>query len=410
MDNIKQNAKHILLGILCYLSDQSKPDTPIVQQDIVDFLNDTFCWDVGYKRISADLDIISTFHKYIKEKLGFNIEGRLIQTTKDSVHKNYEYKRSLSYEQISALLTLLQSSLFFDESTSKAITQGFESLADYEFNIDTDKDIRSKMLNKEIMRNIGIINQAIKENKKVFYYNGGINRYQQLHYSKIVDEEYVLDTVFKSNDKNEIIAETYEYDYNPDTSAYFKPVTVSPYSIVWDNSRCYMICRPDGKEFTLRCVRVDRMFETEIIEDKKIEVPPITSRFYSKTAPKHFNTQKFIRSAFNMFPCPEKDITEAIFHVNRKFVKVMTERFGFDIAQKSLDENDEYFEYRILIQPSKAFFGWLFSFDTKDIKLTAPQNLVDKYKEFLRDRLRDYNYIEYANPQNSIKNNHNSKK
>ena len=52
--------------------------------------------------------------------------------------------------------------------------------------------------------------------------------------------------------------------------------------------------------------------------------------------------------------------------------------------------SDEYFEYKILVQPSKAFFGWLFSFDTQDIKLIAPQCLVDKYKEFLRDRLRGY--------------------
>lgn len=44
----------------------------------------------------------------------------------------------------------------------------------------------------------------------------------------------------------------------------------------------------------------------------------------------------------------------------------------------------EYFEYRILVQPSKAFFGCLFSFDSQDIKLIAPQRLVDKYKEFLR--------------------------
>ena len=390
MDNIEQNTKHILLGILCYLSDQSKPNTPIVQQDIIDFFNTEFGWDVGYKRISADLNIISTFHKYINEKLGLNIEGRLIQTTKDSVHKNYEYKRSLSYEQISALSTLLHSSLSFDKETSEAITHGFESLSDYDFAVDIDKDIRSKMLNKEIMRNIGIINQAIKDNKKIRYYNGGINRYQQLHYSKAVNEEYVLDTVYKSTDKNEIIAENFKYDYNPDTAFRFMPVTVSPYSIVWDNSRCYMICRPDGNEFTLRCVRVDRMFETEIIEEKKRELPPITSRFYSKTAPNHFNTQKFMRSVFSMFPCPEKDITEAVFRVSRKCVRTMTERFGFDISQKSLDENDEYFEYKILVQPSKAFFGWLFSFDTQDIKLTAPQILVDKYMDFLRDRLRGY--------------------
>ncbi|MBR3920233.1 MAG: WYL domain-containing protein [Clostridia bacterium] len=159
-------------------------------------------------------------------------------------------------------------------------------------------------------------NEIIKDNIKIRYYNGGINRYQQLHYSKAVNEEYVLDTVYKSTDKNEIIAETYEYDYNPDTAFQFMPVTVSPYSIVWDNSRCYMICRPDGNEFSLRCVRVDRMFETEVIEEIKRELPPVTSKFYSKSSSSHFNTQKFMRSTFSMFPTREADITEAVFHVN----------------------------------------------------------------------------------------------
>lgn len=167
-------------------------------------------------------------------------------------------------------------------------------------------------------------------------------------------------------------------------------IVVSPYRIVWDNSRCYMVCSVKAdKGLRFLSYRIDRMFEVSIEKEKR-EFPNKTSPFYSERSSDRFNARKFLLSSFNMFTSDESEAVEAEFKVHRRMVRIMVERFGFDVDRSAVQDEEEYYFYRTFIQPSKGFFSWLSSYEPADIKLVSPPKLVREYKEHLKKIISGY--------------------
>lgn len=66
---------------------------------------------------------------------------------------------------------------------------------------------------------------------------------------------------------------------------------------------------------------------------------------------------------------------------------VLLDRFGKDIPIRR--ENEDSFTVRLTVNVSQQFYGWLAGLG-KDVKLVAPQNLQEEYKQYLLENLKQY--------------------
>ena len=395
MEELEYNSKNIMLAILCYLNTKASRDEYIKQKDIVDFLNEDLQLNVKRQTVKEYLHAISEFDTFVSEN-GYVDESasRLIETAYDDIHVKYKFKKVFSPEQLLVISTFLQSSIFLDKNASNDIYGGINALSDESFSfISINSTLRAIMLNKNALGNIGKIDNAIQKKKKLSFYLANINRNQELYYYKRIYDEH-------GNAKNKYISYQYSERSEPIiTETIFDidngevkglPIVVSPYRIVWDNSRCYMVCSVKAdKGLRFLSYRIDRMFEVSIEKEKR-ELPNKTSPFYSERSSDRFNARKFLLSSFNMFTSDESEAVEAEFKVHRRMVRIMVERFGFDVDRSAIQDEEEYYFYRTFIQPSKGFFSWLSSYEPADIKLVSPPKLVREYKEHLKNIISGY--------------------
>ena len=172
---------------------------------------------------------------------------------------------------------------------------------------------------------------------------------------------------------------------------------VSPYKLVWDNSRCYLICGINNskvsKKIELTNIRVDRMFEihSECEKLKDGEGPKDPREFPEKSVfcdeNQNIDYHKYLSSMIKMFPGKPIEMT---FKVKKKYKKGIIERFGYDVKFETYKNDNTYIKAKILVQESQTFHGWLTGYNPNDIKLIGPPEQVEKYKEYLQGILAQY--------------------
>ena len=164
--------------------------------------------------------------------------------------------------------------------------------------------------------------------------------------------------------------------------------TVSPYKLIWDNSQCYLIC---GKKDYSGCIRIlnfraDRIYGLSV-SDEETDKLDKSNAFYDFDK-NTLDAEKYLRSIFEMFGSKDGKLTKVTFTISKKLKGTMIDKFGKSVEFKDFDDN--HISFTVPIQKSSTFFGWLAKFKCDEVKITSPHDLIEEYKEHLKNILDAY--------------------
>lgn len=273
------------------------------------------------KSIYADIEALRNF--------GVDIEQKRTKTV-----GYYVANRDFELPELKLLVDAVQSSKFITEKKSRELIRKIERLTGKYQALQLDRQVnvadRIKNMNESIYYSVDYIHTAISENKKILF------------------------KYFEINEKKERV-------FRREGAVY----SVSPYSLVWDDENYYLVGKDDfyGE---LRHYRVDRMSSLSVSEkDRDMSCDVGEGAGYSK-------------KLFGMFGGDERAVT---LRCANRLAGVICDRFGSETVFRLV--NKEQFEFSSTVKISPTFFSWLASFGG-EIKLTAPDDLIERYKDFIK--------------------------
>ena len=143
-----------------------------------------------------------------------------------------------------------------------------------------------------------------------------------------------------------------------------KVYTVSPYAMVWNNDRYYLVAHEDERSIILT-PRADRIKNIEILDE---QIQP---------TPEGFDIGHYY-SLYKMYEGPEAEIT---LECQNTLISKFIDHFGADFQCLPVSENT--FQATVQTEISPTFFGWLFQY-AGDIKLLSPTGICKQYADHLR--------------------------
>lgn len=190
-----------------------------------------------------------------------------------------------------------------------------------------------KHRNESIYYNIGYLEDAIEQQKKVIF------RYFDLD-------------------------ENGEKVYRRDGHHY----VVEPVSLVFNEDNYYIVVYSSKHDNTAN-YRVDRMDKVEIIDE------PVSE----KAVALRTEVAEYTEQAFKMYGGQPVDI---VIEFDSKLVGVVYDKFGEDT--KMLRSSEDKCIATLKVQTSPVFWGWLFQF-AGQMKIISPSEVINAYKQRLRE-------------------------
>ncbi len=184
---------------------------------------------------------------------------------------------------------------------------------------------------------------------------------------------YAIDEIHRAIEGNVKLSFTYlQWDENKNLVPTHdgKKYTVSPCFLVWDHEYYYLVALDeDGNK--VKHYRVDKILGAKAVEEERNpEVKNVSQRDYSN-------------KRFSMF---DGEPTMISFRAPKAKAGIFIDRFGKDIT--IIKEGDEIF-VRAEAAISPQFFGWLTGLGA-EVRLEAPSNVVDEYKQFMKEIIKKY--------------------
>lgn len=148
-----------------------------------------------------------------------------------------------------------------------------------------------------------------------------------------------------------------------------KVYDVSPYFLIWDNDRHYMIGY-DNEEKKIKHFRTEKIIGIEMSSDNRIVIDEI----------KDMSASEYIRTMFGMFA---GNIREVEFLCDNNFLNVAIDRFGREHI-KIMNTDDGHMKIGVKVSVSEQFFGWYVGIKNMGVKLIGPDDVVDSFKKFIK--------------------------
>lgn len=253
-------------------------------------------------------------------------------------HANAYYVASRTFqdEELYVLADAVSSSVFLTKKKSDALIKKLQTLT-------------SKYKAQGLRRNVYIANRTKTFNERIYY---NINTIHEAIFSNFQIE-------FKY------------YEYSIDKKAQFRHggelYSVSPYQLIWENDRYYLICYCNKHKRLCR-YRVDRISEVRICEDKRRSLTVDENEIV-----------KSLRATYDMYG-GEMESVELEF--DNSLINVVIDRFGSNILINKRDKNR--FSINAEVEISPTFWGWLFTFGT-NARVLGPENIVKEARNRLRE-------------------------
>ncbi|MBQ8196294.1 MAG: WYL domain-containing protein [Oscillospiraceae bacterium] len=256
----------------------------------------------------------------------------------DGKGRNADYRvvsREFELPELKLLADAVSSSKFLTEKKSNQLIDKIGKLCSMHQAKQLRRQVfvsgRVKAMNEALYINIDAINTAISEGKRISF------RY-------------------------------FDYDTNKRKRYRDKRRECTPYQLVWDDEKYYLIGYHHTRE-AITNFRVDRM-ENVTVED--IRALPL---------PNGFAMSEYLGSTFSMFA---GEVVEVKLLFTNDLVNVVIDRFGKDT--KLIPYDDEHFTINAHIKAEAPFFGWLFQFGGK-VRILSPDDIIARYRDML-DKVR----------------------
>lgn len=253
-------------------------------------------------------------------------------------HANAYYigSRTFQDEELYVLADAVSSSVFLTKKKSDELIKKLQTLT-------------SKYKARGLRRNVYVANR-IKAFNEHIYYN--------------------INTIHEAVFSNYQIEFKY-FEYSLDKKAQFRHggevYSVSPYQLIWENDKYYLICFCNKHQKLCR-YRVDRMSEVRICEDKRRSLTVNENEIV-----------KSLKAAYDMYG-GEPERVELEF--DNSLINVVIDRFGSKVIINKVNENR--FRIKADVEISPTFWGWLFTFGT-NAKVVGPEKIVDMAKQKIKE-------------------------
>ena len=385
------------LRIREYLETQLKQaDQTINATAIAKWLNNEFESDDTIAR--------QTVAKYLDVLYDFDENKRIVYGTNAGLKKNsnnkYIYEKLFTTEQLDMLSELVYSTIFIDDDSAYDLVTSLAAC-------DNEDGSEAKLNMESVIRpyrahnictfdNLGLLHKAISNQKRITYYKGSTD--QEKHdgyYMKDDNGQWSWNYYEYNKDKKRY--SLYQKNVTADQVPEFErknagiPIEVSPYKIVWDNSRCYLIGgNMQNNNFEVKTFRIDRMFKMTLTDEVSKQVWTSCPFYNSRTNDFfHFDAQKFMSSVFSMW-ASERNFENIKFRVKNTKLNIMRDRFGESIRFISVTDDAEHYDFTTGIQVTNTFFSWLAGFAPDDLKILQPNNVKDEYLQYLKKICDEY--------------------
>ena len=143
-----------------------------------------------------------------------------------------------------------------------------------------------------------------------------------------------------------------------------KRYTVSPYAMIWNQDRYYLLCY-EAKRAQILTPRVDRIRNAEVLEEAVL--PP----------PEGFSPAHYYTESYKMFDGP---VVEVTFECRNDCIGKFIDRFGLDFECESA--SPESFLATVRTGVSRTLFGWLLQY-AGEIRPVAPEDVCREYRALL---------------------------
>ena len=326
------NKKSSILLVLKVLEEYSDEEHYLTQQEIADKIYQEFDIDLERKSIGSSLSML--------EELDYDIDKRpkggfaLLSRTFDQTEASF-------------LIDAIFSSRSIDGRQAKKIADQVSSCfskyqrKDYSY-IYKSSEI-NRTLNKQVLYNISVIHEAMKKGKRVGF-------------------QYLA----------------YDVDGNQTVRRDGFEFIVSPYYLINNFGRCYLLCNYREKYRALQTFRVDYMVNIQIKEDW-----PIKKMEKLENGPKDFSISKYINDHIYMFG---GETIETELELDGDWgILIVRDWFGKN-AQISRKNNKLYVKIKC---NENALYYWIMQY-SDCVKVISPTSFVEKIKEGLKKGLERY--------------------
>lgn len=251
----------------------------------------------------------------------------------------YVSSRQFELPELKLLVDAVQSSKFLTQRKSMSLIRKLAGLSSLHEQQLLKRQIvvsgRVKTMNESIYYNVDAIHNAIAENKQIsfIYSEWGLDRKRHARESTYV---------------------------------------ASPYLLIWDDENYYLVAH--SEKHGLTHYRVDKMEHICLLE-----APRVLLSEEKKPDPAAYSKQ-----VFNMFGGEKMQVK---LRFDNSLVGVVIDRFGNDILL--VPDGPDHFIYTAEIAVSPLFLGWLAGFGSR-AKILFPNSLIEQYKAFCADSLKQY--------------------
>ncbi len=318
-----------LLYILKWISERTDEEHAMSGQEIIAALKQEGI-TAERKSIYSDIQALRDF-------------GYDIITTKRKDNSGY-YMASRDFElaELKLLVDAVQSTKFITAKKSRSLIEKLEKLC-------------SQHDAKQLQRQVYVSDRNKNSNESIFY---------------------SVDDIHKAIQGNKRIRFQY-YDWGPDKKMHFRKdgefYEVSPYFLIWNDENYYLVAF-DETAGIMKHYRVDKMYALSVIKK---------DRAGNEEAQK-INPAVYTQQNFSMFSGKENVVT---LKVPEKQLGIIIDRFGKEIDIRKREEG--MYSARVKVAVSNQFFGWLTGVGSV-VQIMAPQSVVENYKEYLQNILKQY--------------------
>lgn len=326
------NKKSSILLVLKVLEEYTDEEHYLTQQEIADKIYQVYDIKLERKSVGSSLSMLEELDYDINKgpKGGFALLSRTFDQT-----------------EASYLIDAIFSSRSIDGRQAKKIADKVSSCfskyqrKDYSYIYKSSEINRTD--NKQVLYNISVIHEAMKQGKRVGF--------QYLAYD--------------AEGNQTVRRDGYEF-------------IVSPYYLISNFGRYYLLCNYREKYRALQTFRIDYMVNIQIKDDW-----PIKNMKDLKEGPKNFSISKYLNDHIYMFG---GDVVEAELELDGDWgILIVKDWFG-ENAKLSHKDGKAYIKVKC---NEMALYYWIMQY-SDCVKVISPASLVEKTKEGLQKALERY--------------------